>query len=151
MDDSIMSFLSCPWSRVVHPGRVFLIILSKWSRMHKTSEEKSTKNWATKKERGLGWDGCYPLSPQSSPVFFIFAFPFAHTDQSRASNTRLLWVYSVAPFMRPPKNNGIWSHLQAFQSRKIQTGCSQRGPTPPFKLFMLTLKNCGWVELFFLL
>ena len=43
--------------------------------------------------------------------------------------------------MRPPKSNRIWPHLQVFHSRKIQTGCLQRGPTPPFKPFMLTLKN----------
>ena len=46
-----MSFLSCPWSRVVYPGRVFLIILSKWSHMLKTREEKSSKNWVPKKKR----------------------------------------------------------------------------------------------------
>lgn len=100
-----MSFLSCPWSRVVHPGRAFLIILSKWSRMLKTSEEKSSKNWAPKKKRErTGVRQVATLSLPSPPQFSSSSLFLSRTPTNRGRGilgylvTLSIWcsaVYSI--------------------------------------------------------
>ena len=96
-----MSFLSCPWSGVVRPGRAFLIILSKWSHMLKTSEEKSSKNWVPKrKERGLGWDGSPPFLSPVLPSFLPLRFSFRARLLAHRPSTRLLGYFEYMVLRR---------------------------------------------------